>query len=631
MQSKATSLISKRRVLFFIFSFLLLIVLVTSVILLYIVFIDLPFQQKILKKTNNEYLLKMAEESYNNGYYENSAIYYRNYLDTDPDKISKIHIYERMFEIHVINKKNQEALDYLKLWEKIDSGNPKIFINRLKLLFRIGNYQEIKNEIDRNAKKMSKSTEFIELISIYFIKIGKIDNALKTLERIPFNKREFAIHKKIIYCYIKLEKYKDALNYIKKIEKKVKLLELKDNKVEFVLLKSIVLILSDEYIFAYEELKNLVVNEQYNDLYLKVFLYCNIRLDRVDEINSLLDNNSNDILDTDYYKMIADYFIYKNDLRKSLSFYEKIKSQRNLTQHEVMVLSDIYYHLGEYENAMNAVNLLHRDFNLDSADFYRNLSIVNKRLNNSNDEFFYLKEGMRKFPLDLDFYVRLSQFYLQYRDYNSAIMTINQADEVFRKNQNLKYDQRFDLIRLIATERYDEDIGELDFLKLREKNNTNPLYYFKIIELYLKKNRFSDAKREIENVSALSLNESQSDLLNIYNLLYGNFTKDVELYEKARKKLMEGKIEDVSAKINIAIIYLLEEEFNTALDFLNTIDLRLTNDEIKKKIFYLKAIIYYYKNDYPASYKLLQQVLELDQGNQKASYIKSLIEKSVGE
>ncbi|HPO49378.1 MAG TPA: hypothetical protein PLO89_03545 [Spirochaetota bacterium] len=64
--------------------------------------LDIPLSRKISQKINDENLLKLAEKSYNDGYLENSAIYYRDYLETNPKKLSKIKVYEKMFEIGVV-------------------------------------------------------------------------------------------------------------------------------------------------------------------------------------------------------------------------------------------------------------------------------------------------------------------------------------------------------------------------------------------------------------------------------------------------------------------------------------------------------------------------------------------------
>ena len=131
----------KSKLLFFIISFLLLTIFVTSLFLVYSVIIDIPFSKRLTKKINNEKILKLAEKMYDDGYLENSALQYRNYLETNPKKISKIKVYERVFEINIIRKQYNEALKYLSLWEEIDSKNPLIYILRIKLLFRLDAYQ----------------------------------------------------------------------------------------------------------------------------------------------------------------------------------------------------------------------------------------------------------------------------------------------------------------------------------------------------------------------------------------------------------------------------------------------------------------------------------------------------------
>ncbi|HOV14157.1 MAG TPA: hypothetical protein PK771_07730, partial [Spirochaetota bacterium] len=565
----------KNRLLFFLLSFLLLAIFVGSLFLIYLVIIDIPFSQKLSKKVNNEQLLKLAESMYNDGYLENSALYYRNYLETNPNKMSKIKVYEKLFQINVIRNKFDDALKYLDLWEIIDGKNPKIFIQRIKLLFRMNSFQQIKLEIDKNYDKLNKSTEFKDLVAIYFIKIGNFEKALQILEQIPYNKREFFIHRKFLYCYINLDMIKEAKDYIKKIDNKVKYFEVKENKIEFSILKAITHILNDDYVFAEMELKNLSVTSKYQNLYLKIFLYCNIKLERTDEINAIIENNSELNFDFEYYKIVADYYFYKKEYKKALEFYNKIEQQRNLTKQEVMLLSDIYFNLKDYNKSLETINILNKDYSYDTPDLYKNLSVNYNLLGDSANELFYLKEGMNRYPIDLDFYVRLGKFYLDYRDYSSAIRVSENAEKIFRQNNNLSYDKRLDLVKLIAMENNNPRIEELELLKLREKNNTNPEYYFKIIEYYLKDKRFVDAFREIQNANALSLNDEQIEILTLYKLIYANFRDNGLLYNEAKSILLKSNKESISTKINLGIVHILDEDFDLALDILNKINPQL--------------------------------------------------------
>lgn len=621
----------KSKLLFFIISFLLLTIFVTSLFLVYAVIIDIPFSKRLTKKINNEKILKLAEKMYDDGYLENSALQYRNYLETNPKKISKIKVYERVFEINIIRKQYNEALKYLSLWEEIDSKNPLIYILRIKLLFRLDAYQAIKGEIDKNYNRLKKSTEFKDLASTYYIKIDNYEKALTTLYEIPFNKREFFIHKKIIYCFIKLDKMRDAQSYIRKIDAKIRFFETKDNKIEFALLKAIVYLISEQNVFAYTELKNLSIESKYKALFKKIFLYSSIKLENTDEINTIIENSEDVDLDTEYYKIVGDYYYYKNEFQKALVSYKKIEERRNLTKNEVMSISDIYYNLKEYDKSIEYIKILNGDYKVDSPDLYKNLSTNYNKLGDTANELLFLKEGGSRYPLDLDFFVRLGKFYITSGDYTSALKVVSDAENIHRQNSKVIYDKRLDIVKLIAMENNNPNISELDFLKLRETNNTTSDYYFKAIEYYLKQKKMVDAFREIENVKALTLSNEQNELLNLYVLIYATLRDIKPLYDETKNIILKSHNETLSAKINLAIVHMLDEDFDIALDILNKINLQALDSKLKSKIFYLKAIIYYYKNDYPSSYKLLQSVIENEGDVKKVSFIKSLIEKNYKE
>ncbi|HPO49379.1 MAG TPA: hypothetical protein PLO89_03550 [Spirochaetota bacterium] len=492
-------------------------------------------------------------------------------------------------------------------------------------------FQQIKTEIDENYHKFKKSTEFKELISVYFIETSKIEKALKVLNEIPYNKREFRVHQKFIYCYLKLDKIKEALEYVKKIERKVRFFEIKEHKIEFSLLKAIAFILSGDYIFAEMELRNLSVNEKNKNLFFKTLLYCNIKLDREEEITELIEKDESLILDPEYYKILGDYYLYKRNYENSLKFYRIIERKRELTKLETMTLSDIYYRLSDYKNSVNTIKVLKNDYKCESPDIYRNLSLNLFLLGDASNGFFSLKEGIDKFPLDIDLYVRLGKYFIEYGDYNAALKTVDEALQIVKNNKKAVYDKRLDIIKLISMEKNNPNIKEFDFLELREKNNKNPEYYFKTIEYYVKSKKFTDAYREIENISALPLNKTQFEILNIYKLIYADNTENKELYEETKKELLKSQKEKIETKINTAIVYILDEDYDNALDIMNQIDIKLINNFLKNKIFYLKAIVYYMKKDYAVSYKLLQNVIENNKDDPKAPFIKSLIEKEYGD
>ena len=104
----------------------------------------------------------------------------------------------------------QRTADVSKFVERVDSKIDNLVQRLTKIENTLSNMTE-------NLAKLKKSVEFKELVSVYFFKTSQFENALKELEKIQFNKREFSVHKKLLYCYIYLDKLDEAIKYIKKI------------------------------------------------------------------------------------------------------------------------------------------------------------------------------------------------------------------------------------------------------------------------------------------------------------------------------------------------------------------------------------------------------------------------------
>jgi len=171
-------------------------------------------------------------------------------------------------------------------------------------------------------------------------------------------------------------------------------------------------------------------------------------------------------------------------------------------------------------------------------------------------------------------------------------------------------------------------IDEIYLLNLREKWGESPEYYFKLIEYYLESKKLIDAKREIDTVKILPLNETQKENLLTYSLILASFEKNRKEFEEIKNMILKIKTRSIFTKINIAVINILEEDYDKALDSLNVIKFESIPADLIKKIFYLKAVSYFYKRDYSSSYKLIQNVLEQEANSKKALYIKTLIEET---
>jgi len=620
------------------FKFLFLIFIPIFIVLIIILTINISniFLFKIntknkLKNDSSKRTFKLAEEAYEQGYFENSAIYFQSFVDSDVSKVEKIIGYKRLFEIAVMQKKLQKALVYLDNIEDIDKKVYEIYINRIKIYLRLNEYKKAEEEINKNKKRFKHSAEFKEISGVYYLKINDYINALKEFNGIPYKKRDFGIHKKIIHCYLRLEQFKKCIDYIQKIEKKLNIVGDDEVKGEFLILKAVTKIKMGKIEDIYEDLKRAYsLSGKYKDIALKLLLFTGMTLNKSEDIYDYTNNNET-FIDTDLFKIIGDYYIYNNDYKNALYFYEYIKKERDLKKDELLVMANLYYMNQDYNESINNMKLAFEKYDYRSALLYKNLSVAYGKIGEYQNQLFFLKEGMQEFPLDIDFYVYLAKIYLDMSEPRIALEYINDAKRIMNTNKDIPYDNRVDALYLHALNISNKNVDENELLNLREKYSKNPDNYFKIIDYYLKQRKFIDAEREIDTVSRLPLDEDQKEILYTYQLIISLYKEDENEYIKFRDNLLKLDLKEDDSKINISMIYILDGEYEKALEILNSFDLQLLKNKLKYKIIYLQAVCYYYKNNFSLAYKSLDRLPDIERANGQIAFLISLINKQYGQ
>lgn len=84
--------------------------------------------EKRFSTSKSNPILQKANEAFEKGLLENSAIYYQTYLNTNISKSEKILTLKKLFEISVLQENYNQALDYL---DKIENLDKKILKSRL--------------------------------------------------------------------------------------------------------------------------------------------------------------------------------------------------------------------------------------------------------------------------------------------------------------------------------------------------------------------------------------------------------------------------------------------------------------------------------------------------------------------
>ena len=589
--------------------------------------------EKRFSTSKSNPILQKANEAFEKGLLENSAIYYQTYLNTNISKSEKILTLKKLFEISVLQENYNQALDYLDKIENLDKKNFEIPINRIKILIRTGQSQKALKEISKNQNKYKNSNEFKELVGIFYMTTNDYKKALGFFDKIPYNKREFSTHKKIIICYLSNDEYIQSLTYIDKIINKIKYLEQREYDQELVLLKSITEILMDKINESNDELKKLIsVGDKYREMLVPLQLYSNIYLNRPEEIEKIFNSNSDYInRDQDLLTMASDFFYYNKKFELVINMYKNLEKIKPLSQEDIIILATSYFMMKNYSDANILFEKLMNNFNFKSPGLYKNLSLSNGKLNNFQDELFYLKEGMYNYPNDIDFNIRLAVVYINKNDWEKALDVIKQAKDILRRDKTIPYDNRLDSIYIAALKMTNSGMAEKELLFLRENESSNIDYYFSIIKYYIEQHKYIAAKRELESAEKLSVNQDQKIILLTYKMALAIYFNEQDNYRQIKNELLKLYRNNNVEKINLAITEIYENDFDKALNMLDSVNLEGLNTDINNKLLYLKALCYYYKNNFPVAIKLTQMVLDKDPNNKKINYLKSLINNKYRE
>ena len=606
--------------------FLFITILLVVLTVIYLFFFDSKIKIS-LSNDNANIISKMAEDFYNNGFLENSAIYYRNYIKTNPSKMKKIRAYEKLFEINVINKNYGEAISILDEWSLIDKNDPKIYLNKTKLLLRTKKYDLAQKEIDFGRKKYGKSTEFKELAGIYYIETESYQNALNEFLKIPFGKREFNIHKNIIYSYILLKNEKEALNYTKLLDKKMNTIEDRKNREEYCIIKSIVLLLNNLTEEALDNITKQSFLSNYNNIATKLILISNLALDNEKEISTILSNNEDIIYkDPDFLSILGDYYISNGNYPLALDVYKKIPLLREYTIEELFTLADIYFWNREYQKSIETIFKVKESYNKSTPTIYKNLSLNYKKLNDYKNSMFYLDEGLNLYKDDFDFYFRMARLFFDIGDYNGVVSFIaKNRPKILENNPKSSYIEKLDLLDIFAKSSQDMNVSEYELLALRERGGKNPDYYFKLIEYYLINSEFSNVKRELDRVSSFDMDKNRKEILLNYKLIYG-YNNDNSYYNNALMELSKIDNPSIQTRFNLSLSKVLESDYKEAMKILNFLEINNSDITLTKKIIYIKALIYFLEGNYPSSYQMIIELNNLSERNNKISYLKRLLD-----
>ncbi len=617
-----------KKILTFFISSLLVLCLALGILVLY--YSKDIIAYSIGKKSDNpeNNLMKMAQDAYNKGYLENSAIQFQTYLTTNPSKINKIIVYKKLFEINVLRRNYDDAFLALKEIELLDSRDSSIYINRIKLLLKIDQLKGAKFEIDRMYNRFKKSPEFLELFSVYYIKTNEYTNAINEIFKIPFRKRGYEINIKVVHCYIKLNQISRAISYLHKMEPVVRTYEDKFQKGEFLLVRSIANMLKGDYDLIHNDLRPGILEGELRNISYRLMIFTYIMQDSMNDLNNYLTNPEvTAVFDTKLFSLLGNYYFYKKQYETAALYYEKIKDGRNYTQDELLALVDIYYWNVDYASAEKIIKELNEQFGFKNPSYFKNISRLRLLQDDFPQAYSYLKQGILEYPDDDDFYFRLALI-----NYNEGLLenATQYVKDGIRSSKLLRSEssKKFDILRLMLSGDKSRSLTELDLLEMRNQNDADIQSYYRIIEFYLQHNRLFDAKREMDTVRNLPLTKEQQRVFNVYLLIYSiNFGED-QIYTTVRELILNDKYAEPLYK---SVCYFLDGDYDKTLSEILYIENNQSVSKTEKLsiLYYIKSLAYYFKADYSSTNISLMQLLEIDPFNRKALYLKGLLHNKV--
>ncbi|MBQ2124324.1 MAG: hypothetical protein II196_00850, partial [Spirochaetales bacterium] len=400
-------------------------------------------------------LFKVAEDSYRNGYLENSAVSYYNYLNTNPSKTNKILTYKRLFEINVLRSDIPAAFEILNQLEELSPNDLSVSINRLKLLLREENFTAAKIFIDANYGHLKRSPEFIDLTATYYMMQENFERALKELERIPVRKRDYSFTKKIVHCYVKQNQLSKALSCLHKKEPLVRTFDDKSKTEEFFLLKNIVLLLKGDQNDISDDLRVSLLDPKMRVFGAKLQILSCMFQERNAKLAELLeDKEIRELYKTDpvFLSRIGNYYAYSKDYEKARIFYEMIPDCRDYTEQELLALIDIYYCAGLFSQAEEALGNLNRRFAYKKPVYFKNGSLLSKKQGKFAEAVHKLKQGSELYSrdaekFDSDFYFRLAHLHGENGFADAALEYLEEGKNL-QKSFTGTYDKTFDILKI---------------------------------------------------------------------------------------------------------------------------------------------------------------------------------------
>ncbi len=561
--------------------------------------IDLP---SLMSPSNNlpagDMMLRLAEENYINGHLENSALYYRNYIATEPGKTEEINAYRKLFQIYIISREFLKAEDTLESILEIDRRNYQSVLDLIKLHIRTEDYGKALRVINSYKRRMSRSPEFVQLYAVYLIKQGDLRAALKELKKIRFTKRSFSYNALIISVMIKSNRFQEAIDYSEDILKKAYFLD--DNNTIFHLnmLSGIACIEAGQLNKAkryISELQDMLLS--LDNTPLQLLLHLAIITNSGDDLLKLVNSYQDAIeSDRDTAVTVGYALTYMGIYDKAAEIFGYLNSLDQLKYEEKLCYSDVLFELKSYSEAIDMLQSIYAQDNQRKKDILVNISTIYSQTGDITQQIFFLKQALDEDRNNPDTLFRLGVAHYLIGDRDAALRYSGMGIALINDPQSLVLKKLVALKTLLVGDSAGREV-EIDLLALREQSANNFESTLSLIGYYTEKMLYNEAKRELRGLRSMNLSVEQKNIADYYELKIAMKTGDRESYSAIIGRI--NSVTDAGIEKNIAqsAVYILERRYRDALSLLNTIESNQTGS-ISGTVFYMKAICYYYERDF---------------------------------
>lgn len=340
-------------------------------------------------------------------------------------------------------------------------------------------------------------------------------------------------------------------------------------------------------------------------------------------LEELLKSHSKNDYEKSYIlQTLSNIYIHEDNYKKVAKAYKQIIKYNAFEKDSIdkikFSLSKIYLTLEEFRKSITLANILKSSKTIKKSDLYEVLVIGHFHAKNYKKTISYSKKYL---ALDIkvseSIYKILYSSYVELKDYNNAIKTMETMVRIFNTNESYwvqlasLYQEKNRLKDSLAT-------LELAYKNGVLKNKNNILYF---INISLQNGVYKKANDLLTKAVETGLVKEDKKIFELLISTHVN-AKDIDLAIKKIKSSEYGN--ENKYKLILANLYYQKQEFKDSIAILDTMKTKRNSKTAGEKEL-LKALCFYELDDKKTSIKILKQVVKNPYQEKRArSILKSL-------